>query len=499
MAIVPIEILKTKFESGDFPRSSDYQDLIDTLSSASGAITSTNDLPEGATNKYFTDERAQDALGNSLGTGLSYNDTNGSIFVTLNTYDSYGSASTVAGNLSTHESDTTTHGTTGNIVGTSDAQTLTNKTLTSPKINEDVFLTATSTELNVLDGITAATAELNILDGATLSVTELNYVDGVTSSIQTQLNNKAPLADPTFTGTVSGVTKTHVGLGNVDNTTDAGKPVSTATQTALDLKANLAAPTFTGTVSGITATMVGLGNVDNTSDTNKPVSTAQATAIATAKSEVITQILGAGVPEALNTLDELAAALGDDANYAATITTSLGLKAPLASPTLVTPVLGVATATSINGTTIPSTKTLVVTTDKLSALSATTSAELAGVISDETGSGALVFGTSPTLITPVLGVATATSINGTTIPSSATLVKTSDTGTVTSTMISDGTIVNADINASAAIDWTKLAISSTVSATEIGYVDGVTSAIQTQINTKTSTGKAIAMAIVFGG
>ena len=72
------------------------------------------------------------------------------------------------------------------------------------------------------------------------------------------------------------------------------------------------------------------------------------------------------------------------------------------SPTLVTPVLGVATATSINATTIPSTKTLVVTTDKISALAATTSAELAGVISDETGSGALVFGTSPTIATPII-------------------------------------------------------------------------------------------------
>jgi hypothetical protein len=40
-----------------------------------------------------------------------------------------------------------------------------------------------------------------------------------------------------------------VGLGNVDNTTDAGKPVSTATQTALDLKAPIANPTFTGTVT----------------------------------------------------------------------------------------------------------------------------------------------------------------------------------------------------------------------------------------------------------
>jgi hypothetical protein len=58
---------------------------------------------------------------------------------------------------------------------------------------------------------------------------------------------------------------------------------------------------------------------------------------------------------------------------------------------------------AINGTTIPASKTLVVTTDKLSALAATTSAELAGVISDETGTGALVFATSPTLTTPILG------------------------------------------------------------------------------------------------
>lgn len=47
----------------------------------------------------------------------------------------------------------------------------------------------------------------------------------------------------------------------------------------LDLKATLADPTFTGTVGGITATMVGLGNVDNTSDADKPVSTAQLTAL----------------------------------------------------------------------------------------------------------------------------------------------------------------------------------------------------------------------------
>lgn len=73
--------------------------------------------------------------------------------------------------------------------------------------------------------------------------------------------------------------KAAAGLGNVDNTSDVNKPVSTAQQTALNLKANLASPTFTGTVGGITAAMVGLGNVNNTSDVNKPISTAQQAAL----------------------------------------------------------------------------------------------------------------------------------------------------------------------------------------------------------------------------
>lgn len=66
-------------------------------------------------------------------------------------------------------------------------------------------------------------------------------------------------------GNLTGLTKTQVGLSNVDNTSDASKPVSTATQTALDLKANLASPTFTGTVAGITAAMVGAPSGSGTS------------------------------------------------------------------------------------------------------------------------------------------------------------------------------------------------------------------------------------------
>lgn len=85
-----------------------------------------------------------------------------------------------------------------------------------------------------------------------------NSGEGATPTVSVDTTVIAPIASPTFTGTVSGITKTMVGLGNVDNTSDANKPVSTATQTALDLKANLASPTFTGTVT-LPANTVALG------------------------------------------------------------------------------------------------------------------------------------------------------------------------------------------------------------------------------------------------
>ena len=54
------------------------------------------------------------------------------------------------------------------------------------------------------------------------------------------------------TGSVSNphaTTKAQIGLGNVDNTSDASKPVSTAQQTALNLKANAASPVFSGLIA----------------------------------------------------------------------------------------------------------------------------------------------------------------------------------------------------------------------------------------------------------
>jgi hypothetical protein len=90
-----------------------------------------------------------------------------------------------------------------------------------------------------------------------------SQVTGLVSDLAAKANSsdltaKANLNSPTFTGTVAGITATMVGLGNVDNTSDANKPVSTATQTALNLKANLASPTFTGNVSFTGATVTGI-------------------------------------------------------------------------------------------------------------------------------------------------------------------------------------------------------------------------------------------------
>jgi hypothetical protein len=101
---------------------------------------------------------------------------------------------------------------------------------------------------------------------------------------------KAPLTSPTFTGTVSGIDKVMVGLGNVDNTTDLLKPISTATQTALDLKA-VQSTTYTKTET----------------DTR------------------IQSIVGAA-PIALDTLVEIAAQLASDESAAAALVTTVSTK-----------------------------------------------------------------------------------------------------------------------------------------------------------------------------
>jgi hypothetical protein len=167
----------------------------------------------------------------------------------------------------------------------------------------------------------------------TVSSTEIGYLDGVTSSIQTQIGSAATAlsSHESDTTNIHGIADTSL-LATTANVATAKSEAITAAGTAADTKVSTA-------VAALTKSSVGLSNVDNTADSAKPVSTAQATAIATAKSEAIADATAqvnaviASAPAALNTLDELAAALGDDANFASTVTTGLAAKAPIASPT----------------------------------------------------------------------------------------------------------------------------------------------------------------------
>lgn len=149
-----------------------------------------------------------------------------------------------------------------------------------------------------------------------------------------------------------------------------------------------------------------------------------------------------------------------------TANTGTGNVVRASSPSLTTPTLGVASATSINklaitapatsatltiadGKTLTASNTLTFTgtdsssvafgtggtvaytSNNLSVFAATTSAQLAGVISDETGSGSLVFGTSPTLATPTITTSATVPlvIGGTGTTSTLTLRSTSGVGT----------------------------------------------------------------------
>lgn len=274
--------------------------------------------------------------------------------------------------------------------GTVTSTMIADGTIVNGDINSSAQIAYSKTNLtnSIVNADINASAAIDwtkIAPSSTVSATELGYLDGVTSAIQTQIDSK---------------------LG---------------TSTAASTYAPLASPALTGTPTAPTATAG--------TNTTQVATTAF---VGTAVSNLV-----ASAPAALDTLNELAASLGNDANFATTVTNSLAGKLSLTGGTMSGAIaMG---GSKITGLGTPTASTDAATKGYIDTASIApsnltgpiTSVGPATSVASQTGTGStFVMNTSPTLVTPVLGVATATSINGTTIPSSKTLVATDSTAYV---------------------------------------------------------------------
>lgn len=253
-------------------------DAVDSVNSKTGVVViNPDDLSDASTTHKFTSASDIAKLA-GIDSGAQVNTVN-----SVNGRTGTVTGLAESGDLSAHTLDTNNpHSVTktqvglGNVDNTSNATergataTLTNKTLTSPVINTPTGIVKSDVGLGNVDNTSdttknAATVTLTNKTISGIDNTITNIAESSVTNLVSDLAIKAPLASPTFTGTVTiptgasitaptGLVKGDVGLSNVDNTSDANKPVSTAQQTALDLKANLASPALTGTPTAPTAT-----------------------------------------------------------------------------------------------------------------------------------------------------------------------------------------------------------------------------------------------------
>jgi hypothetical protein len=311
---------------------------------------------------YFSDS---DSISNLIAGAPGALDTLNELAAAIN--DDPNFFSTVATNLSNHQSDTTDiHG----IANTADlaTQSFTNSAVTTHNndttnvhgiTDTSVLVTQDGMEEYVGTAVGNATVDQSELAGTGIdwnadtdqfdidsTVATKTYADGAVTTHNNDTTNVHGIADTSVLATTSNVatakseaesTASGYVTTHNDDTTNVHGIADTSILVTTTGTQTLTNKTITSPV-GIVKADVGLGNVDNTADADKPVSTAQATAIETAKTEAIADATAQvnavldSAPAALNTLNELAAALGDDADFAGTVTTSLGLKVDSLTP-----------------------------------------------------------------------------------------------------------------------------------------------------------------------
>jgi hypothetical protein len=289
-----------------------------------------------------------------------------------------------ASDLTTHTGATEAHGATGAVVGTTNSQTLTNKTLTSPVVSG---LTLSDGSI-VLEGATANDHE------TTITVTDPTADRTITlpdaSGTVALTNNKLDVFAATTSAELRTVISDETGTGGLvfaDTPTLITPNIGAATGTSLVLSGDL---TVNGTTTTINSTEI---TID---DKNLVLGSVATPTDAGADGGGLT--LKGATDKTFNWVD---------ATDSWTSSEHLDLASGKVLKVAGTEVLSASQYTG-NAATVTNG---VYTSSKISALAATSSAELAGVISDETGTGALVFANTPTLVTPEIGAATGTSLS----------------------------------------------------------------------------------------
>ena len=264
----------------------------------------------------------------------------------------------------------------------------------------------------------------------------INFTTSIATGVivNADVNASAAIAASKIAGTAitaadTGTVTNTMLAGSIDNGKLATDPLARANHTGTQLASTVSNFDTQVRTSKVTDLAVPTGSFSMNSQKITDLATPTLSTDASTKAYVDTSItnLIAGAPGTLDTLDEIAAALADTANFSDTVVLKSGSTMSGALAMGTNKITGLGTPTnSADAATKNYVDTVVIAPTNLTGV--ITSSGAATSIASQTGTGTkFVVDTSPTLVTPVLGVATATSINGTTIPSSATLVKTADT------------------------------------------------------------------------